>query len=357
MRFTKVRLQNFRNIPFTGLEFAPERNFLLGPNGQGKSNLLEALGVVMALRSFRTQSTEALIRRGETELQAFYEIESSEGDLVELKIGLSGREKSILLDGERIYRMGDFLGQFPVVALSSGDLMLLRGSPADRRRFLDLTLSATDPEYYQNLRHYHRGLSERNRLLKNEGSDAELAAFESEVSRAAVFLCQRRAAGMEALSRWVVEIYANIAERDEGPALVYQPNTTCAAVEEYGAMLVSNRKRDRIIGSTQKGPHRDDFVFSLEVGGAKEFGSDGQQRGLCLALRLGQALYLREKLGEDPVLLADDVLGELDPVREAGFWKACPPEFQIIASGTQAPPDVRTWKLWKVDNGSFTQSE
>ncbi|MEM7792591.1 MAG: DNA replication and repair protein RecF, partial [Verrucomicrobiota bacterium] len=334
MRFSKVRLQNFRNIAFAEVDLANPRTFLKGTNGQGKSNLLEALGLVMALRSFRTQSMAALVRQGERSFQVFYEIEAENRE-IELEVSIDEKGKRVILDGERVQRTADFLGQFPIVPLSSIDLMLLRGSPAERRRFLDLTFSVADPEYYACLRAYHRGIADRNRLLKNNASGSEFSAFETEISRSAITLSEKRRSGMDALADAVALIYANIAERDEGPELLYRPNATCETIEEFAEMLRANRTRDSVIGSTQRGPHRDDFVFSLSLGAAKEFGSDGQQRGLCLALRLGQALYFRKMLKRDPVLLADDVLGELDPLREAGFWKACPEELQIIASGTK----------------------
>ena len=118
-------------------------------------------------------------------------------------------------------------------------------------------------------------------------------------------------------------------------------------------MLYENRERDTIVGSTQRGPHRDDFHLSLSIGGAKEYASDGQQRGLCVALRIAQACLLKEALGLAPVLLADDVLGELDSHRQAGFWRTCPPEFQIIATGTELPNSSEDWHVWEVAEGRF----
>jgi len=233
--------------------------------------------------------------------------------------------------------------------------MLLRGSPAERRRFLDLTLSAIDPEYYYALRNYHRGVAERNRLLKKGGSAAELSAFEAEIALHTVAVASRRAVGMEQLREVLVAVYANIAEFDEGPELEFKSNTACADVETVCRMLYDCRKRDEIMGATQKGPHRDDFHLSLSIGGAKEYASDGQQRGLCVALRIAQARIFEQSLGLTPVLLADDVLGELDPHRKAGFWRACPAEWQIIATGTELPEASADWAIWQVAKGQFTR--
>jgi len=106
-----------------------------------------------------------------------------------------------------------------------------------------------------------------------------------------------------------------------------------------------------VIGATQRGPHRDDFNLSLNVGGAREYASDGQQRGLCVALRIAQASFYRERLGLVPVLLADDVLGELDPIRRKGFWRACPQDIQIVATGTELPADAEKWAVQHIESG------
>ena len=233
--------------------------------------------------------------------------------------------------------------------------MLLRGSPAERRRFLDLTLSAIDPEYYYALRNYHRGVAERNRLLKKGGSAAELSAFEAEIALHAVAVASRRAVGIEQLREVLVAVYANIAEFDEGPELEFKSNAVCVDLETVCRILYDCRKRDEIMGATQKGPHRDDFHLSLSIGGAKEYASDGQQRGLCVALRIAQARIFEQSLGLLPVLLADDVLGELDPHRKAGFWRACPPEWQIVATGTELPEASAEWSVWEVAKGKFTR--
>ena len=355
MRFLNLRVQDFRNIEFAELDLSAGRTFLLGANGQGKSNLLEALGLVTALRSFRTQSMSALPRQGSGAFTAVYAIEHECEGRTELEVqsGKSGRR--VTIDDERVSRLGDFIGRFPVVSLSSADLMLLRGSPAERRRFVDLTLSAIDPEYYHALRNYHCGVAERNRLLKKGGSAAELSAFEAEIAPHAVAVGSKRDDGVQRLRQALVSVYADIAEADEGPELEFKVNAACEDVESVSRMLHDGRKRDTLMGSTQKGPHRDDFHLALSVGGAKEYASDGQQRGLCVALRIAQARIFQQSLGLAPVLLADDVLGELDPHRKAGFWRACPPELQIIATGTELPEANSDWAIWQVAQGRFTR--
>lgn len=353
MRFSKVRLQDFRNIEFAELDLSADRIFLCGPNGQGKSNLLEGLGLVTALRSFRTQDLGALRRQESAGYRAFYEIEHESCGRVELEVQASSGPRSVLIDREKVRKMSDYIGRFPVVPLSSGDLMLLRGSPSERRRFMDLTLASLDGAYYLALRNYHKGVAERNRLLRQGGSDGELDAFEAEMAPHAHRLQLHRSAGVKALQVVLERVYRALADHEEGPELSYAANTELEGADHYREMWGRQRERDRIMGATQKGPHRDDFRLGLCLGSAREYGSDGQQRGLIVALRVAQAELFQERLAVKPVLLVDDVLGELDPKRRAGFWKACPGSFQIIASGTVFPEDSEAWKRYSVAAGGF----
>lgn len=355
MRFQHLRLQDFRNIEFTELPLGASRNFLLGANGQGKSNLLEALGLVTALRSFRTQTLSVLPRKGLKSYALAYEIEHDlEGaTALEIQSGPGGR--SVFIDGEKVTRLVEFIGRFPTVTLCSADLMLLRGSPSERRRFMDLTLSVVNRSYYTSLRDFHRGVAERNRLLKSGGSSAELSAFEAEIAPHASRIAKWREEGMAKLREVLCQVYDQIAEAEEGPDLSFRPNVDCLDPDGYCRLLYDGRKRDQILGATQKGPHRDDFNLSLQVGGAREYASDGQQRGLCVALRIAQACFYREHLGVVPVLMADDVLGELDPVRRQGFWRACPDEIQVIATGTELPSSPEEWAIWEVASGQVSR--
>ncbi|MEC8209721.1 MAG: DNA replication and repair protein RecF [Verrucomicrobiota bacterium] len=353
MRFLSLRLQNFRNVEFAELPLGNTRNFLLGANGQGKSNLLEALGLVTALRSFRTQTLATLARKGIKEFKLAYELEHDTLGFTALEIHFRPGGRSILVDGEKVTRLVDFIGRFPSVTLCSSDLMLLRGSPSERRRFMDLTFSVVNRDYYTALRDFHRGIVERNRLLKNSGSLAELSAFEVEIARHAIQVVSYREAGMNTLSEVLCRTYDSIAEAGEGPQLSFRPNVDCYDIEAYCRLMHDSRKRDQMIGATQRGPHRDDFNFLLQIGSAREYASDGQQRGLCVALRIAQASFYRQELGLVPVILADDVLGELDPIRRQGFWRACPENIQVVATGTELPVEPEMWSISEVLNGQI----
>ena len=190
MQITKARFSQFRNIDFCDLALAGKNHFMLGVNGQGKSNCLEAIGFISALRSFRTQLTKPLFQKNTNEFQLFYEIEHERLGVTEIELRIKQKGKTLLIDGDPVKRLADFIGLFPVVPLHSGDLMILRGSPSERRRFFDMTLASVDPKYFQSLRMYYRAMQERNQLLKAQSTGTALNAFEKELAKYAFqFYC------------------------------------------------------------------------------------------------------------------------------------------------------------------------
>jgi DNA replication and repair protein RecF len=219
---------------------------------------------------------------------------------------------------------------------------------------LDLTLAATDPAYLTALQGYHAALAGRNALLKREGTDAQLGAFEQPLARHAAGLVASRRQGLDALAREVTAAYAVMADGAEPVALEYAPDLAEREEAAWLSRWQRDRARDRQLRATATGPHRDDFTFALSGRPAAVVGSEGQQRCLVLALRLAQAAWFRRHLGAEPVLLADDVLGDLDPERRARFWSVVSPSAQVLATGTSLPVgrDV-AWQVWRVEQGKF----
>jgi len=257
----------------------------------------------------------------------------------------------------------DIIGKFPTVVFSSHDNQFLRGSPSLRRRWLDLTLAAMDPGYLTALQSYTRAVAERNMLLKQGGRDAgALEAFEHELAAHAVTLVAKRAAGVAQLSdlfriahaRLVPDGDPSTGLRAETAGLIYAPDTAFTTREEFAASLVRARPRDTLLKSTERGPHRDDLDLLLNGRPAKQFASEGQQRCLVIALRLAQADYFKRKGGVTPVLLCDDVLGELDPERREKFWSSLEGEPQVIATGTSLPATTDGWQILQVKGGMIS---
>ncbi len=353
MLLKRVTLQNFRNIALATLDFTGRRHFLLGPNGQGKTNLLEAVGYVTALRSFRTSDHKLLIRHGENEagIVAQFEHEVMGDTRVRITIRPGGRKAQV--DQETIVRLGDVIGRFPTVIFSSDDVQWIRSGPALRRRWTDLVLAAADPEYLRVLQQYHRALDGRNRLLKEKRRDAEIGSFEAAMAPLAAKLREKRVVAIGRLNDWVREHYAAISGASEQAELRLRADMAAVSAEEHAEQWRQSRTRDSLYGVTHRGPHRDDYPLRIDGRPARDVASEGQQRGLVLALRLAQVDYFREKLRVAPVLLADDIVNELDPVRRKRFWEAIGDEAQVIATGT-APPDGSDWQLFDVRKGCFT---
>lgn len=357
MRLRQLTLQHFRNVKLAALAFSGRQQFFVGANGQGKTNLLEAVGFITALRSFRATDNKLLIAHGEETAALACELEHERFRETRVTIKLGQDEKEIWCDQERITRLGDYLGRFPTVVFSSQDLQLVRGSPAGRRRWLDLTLAAADAEYFRALQTFTRALAGRNALLKTGRMDAgQLSAFEQTLAPAAAELIRWRGAGLVGLAASVQRAYAAIADDAEPVALAYEPNFAEASADALRGRLESGRGRDGQFRSTLIGPHRDDFRFIVKGAAAKDFASEGQQRSLVLALRLAQAAWFHEKTGVRPVLLADDVLGELDPDRRRRFWSAIDPEAQVLATGTHLPDvELGSWQVFEVAGGAFSE--
>lgn len=358
MRFARVTLQHFRNLALVDVALRGRRTFLQGGNGQGKTNFLEALGYVTALRSFRGAEPRALIGLGQAAAGFGCVVEHERFGESRITVSFGPDGRTVEWEQGRVARLADFIGRFPTVVFSSQDHQLLRGSPGLRRRWLDLTLAAMDPAYLGALQGYTRAVAERNILLKHGGRDAaQLDAFEREAATHAVRLVAARAAGVEALSGLFREAHARLAPEGEAAGLVYAPDTAAPTAEEFAAGLARARPRDTLLKSTERGPHRDDLEFLLVGRPARHFASEGQQRCLVIALRLAQAAHFRAAGGVEPVLLCDDVLGELDPVRRRRFWAGLSGEPQVVATGTTPPDDDgAAWQTLRVEGGRVTEA-
>lgn len=351
MRFASVTLQHFRNLALADVRFAGRRTFLHGSNAQGKTNFLEALGYVTALRSFRAAESRALIGLGQTQAGMGFRIEHEQFGESRITVVLNASGREVTWEQGKVTRLAEFIGRFPTVIFSSQDNQLLRGSPSLRRRWLDLTLAAMDVPYLQALQFFTRAVAERNMLLKQGGRDTgALDAFERELAQHATVVVARRSAGLDELSGLFRAYHARLVPEGEAAGLVYAPDTAATNAEEFIAILRKNRPRDTLLKSTERGPHRDDMELLLNGRPARQFASEGQQRCLVIALRLAQAAFFKAHSGITPPLLCDDVLGELDPARRQRFWSALDHDPQVIATGTTLP-EVGEWQVLQLEGG------
>ena len=356
MRLRRITLQHFRNIPLAELAFEGRQQFFVGANGQGKTNLLEAAGFVSALRSFRTTDARVLIAHGQNEAALACEFEHERFGVTKLVIKLRTGGKEVWCDGEKMTRLGDYLGRFPTVVFSSQDQQLVRGAPGVWRRWMDFTLAAMDTGYLRALQRYHKALVERNALLKRGAGAGELAAFEKPLAAGAAELQAKRTQGVAELGEHVAAAYAKIADDSERAGLRYAPDVTAENAHGWLGVFERGRARDAQFRTTLAGPHRDDLQLVIADRAAKDFGSEGQQRSLVLALQLAQVSFFRARSGVEPLLLADDVLGELDPERRKRFWATLGEARQVIATGTSLPDtELGAWEVFRVAGGTFAK--
>ena len=220
MRLSHIRLHDFRNVKSAELDMEGNRLFFWGANAQGKTNLLEATGLISALRAFRTTEIHPLIRQGQSmaSVRAGIAWKDSGETLIDIRINRTGRK--VLVDEAPMERFSDFIGRYPTVTISSADIQLLRGAPSLRRRFFDMVLSFGQSDYLQALRSYHKGLQERNALLKKGASDAELEAFDYILAPFAASIVQMRVESIKLLQVDFKGFYECIANSEnETPTL------------------------------------------------------------------------------------------------------------------------------------------
>lgn len=351
MRVTRIRAVDFRNLKFADVNTDASHVFLTGDNGQGKTNLLEAAALISSFRSFRTNEITPLIRKDSPEARIRLDVTvQDETQVVEIRLAKGSRKA--LVNNTPVSSVAQHLGQFPTIVFCSDDLRLVRGSPSNRRRWLDAAIGSTDSLYLSAVRDYQRALEGRNALLKLERTtDDELRAFEKIMLPAAEIINRTRTSVIPELATTLRETCTRSGFPNQGADLIYRNDTSTAELAERWE---KNRATEKITGSTLRGPHKDDFNILFEGQEASDFASEGQQRLLVLALCLGRLKRDISRTPTPPVILADDVLGELDDTRRRAFWQEVGDSHQVIATGTVLPPSGK-WLTYRVHEGTYTQ--
>jgi len=350
-----LRLRDFRNYPRLDVDFAPGFHVLLGDNAQGKTNILEAIYLMATLRSFRGVGGAQMIRHG---AKGYFVggtvVGQGERDI---KIYWSARERKLALDGQPVKRLADYFGALRTVVFCTEDLQLVKGSGRTRRRFLDLLLAQTQPGYLSLLQRYMTAVRNRNALLKQRSPDEpSLESFSIEMVKLGNDIIRARRELVPKFSPLARLAYRRIANDAEELRLEYQPSVE----RDFAVELAQSRNREQTYRSTLVGPHRDDLQLLLDEKYAAQFGSEGQKRTLAMALKMAQAEFLTGIHGSPPILLIDDVMGELDVKRRSGFLplldQARKTSGQVFMTCTEEnwPRELgRDLKRWQVVNGTL----
>ncbi len=322
IRLNHVSIRDFRNLERVDLDLPPEGAVIVGDNGQGKTNFLEAIYYLQILRSFRDARDQDLTRfdTGGFHISAHAHTPSPR----DISVGFdkATRRKKVTIDGAEYRRLSDALGALPAVMFSPRDVELVSGSPAERRRYLDLVLALTDRRYLHALQHYRANLVRRNAALRMA---SKRSSYEQEVAVWEPALAEHGSVLIETRARWVDEHaaeFTSVAERigEQGRAEMRYSSPFADAEARRDVLLAAfdeKRPLDMRRGLTHVGPHRDDLEITLDDRDLRSFGSAGQQRSAAIALRMLEAATLRQHAGAEPLLLLDDPFAELD-IHRAG---------------------------------------
>jgi len=372
MYLKKIHIKQFRNYIDQAVDFTAPKTLIVGNNAQGKSNLLEAVLLLATLRSHRVSKDRDLVRNGEAigEIRAICQrTRSPESYPVELLMRMRASGKRTLnVNGVNQARHLDFLGNLNAVMFSSLDLDLVRGSPESRRNWLDTVLIQLEPIYINLLQQYNQALRQRNALLKSikQGQIAydpeQMALWDAQLVTAGTRLIRRRSRLLERLTPIALSWHQAISGGSEYLEINYVPKfgfTPTDTVEQIHQAFFEAIFQKVIIeqhqGTSLVGPHRDEVLLTINATPAREYGSQGQQRTLVLALKLAELELLESVIGEPPLLLLDDVLAELDLQRQDHLLNAIGDRVQTIITTTHLGSFDAQWlnaaRIFRVESG------
>lgn len=316
MHLQKLQVQNFKNIENLELDFSAKLNCIVGKNGVGKTNLLDAIYYLSYCKSHFNLNDDLLIRHGE----AYFNINSSfhiKGSLEAVFTAYSNDKKKIFKRNDKKYdKLADHIGLLPLIFITPSDITLINGSGAERRRFIDSFISQLDGEYLHSLMYYNRVLMQRNKYLKELKSlaldNGMLEAFDYQLNEHGSIVQRKRERVIEELKPIFTSFYSSISSNSESVDINY--STSLGGVNILTS-LENSRERDFILQHTTTGIHRDDIDFLLNKHPVRHLGSQGQKKSFLLALKFAQYDYMSKKKQQKPLLLLDDLFDKLDPSR------------------------------------------
>ena len=329
VRLSGLTLRHFRNLGSQDLEFPADGVALIGDNAQGKSNFLEAIYYLETFRSFRGARDEHLVAFDQGVFRVTGTMEPTEeecrSEVVAAAFERTGKRKKVSVDGIEPDRLGDALGRIAAVVFSPSDIELVSGGPRERRRYLDIVLSLSEPGYLSILQEYRQTLQRRNASLKAGQPGSVVMAWDHGLVRAGASIMRARRDWIEGRCGAFREYYARVSG-GVSARMTYRPSVSLAGAtseeeiaEAFRDVLAGTAERERRVGTTVVGPHRDDLRLRLGDEGdgldLRAYGSGGQRRTAALALRLVEARTVREVRRRQPLILLDDVFAELDANR------------------------------------------
>lgn len=317
MIIKSIKLENFRNYESLELSFEKGTNILYGDNAQGKTNVLEAVYLSATTKSHKGSKDKEMIRFGQEEAHIRTNLDK-EGMEYRVDMHLKkSKSKGIAVNGQHLKKAAQLLGLLNVVFFSPEDLSIIKNGPSERRRFVDMELCQIDKYYLYNLNQYNKIVNQRNKLLKDFYHNTDiyetLHVWDMQLVTYGKQIIERRKEFVDQLNEIIYGIHKNLSGDREELVIVYEPDTEAENLEN--ALRIS-REKDIKYKMTSVGPHRDDFSFVVNGVDIRKYGSQGQQRTAALSLKLSEIELVKKMTGDNPVLLLDDVLSELDSNRQ-----------------------------------------
>lgn len=360
----RLVVRGFRNLERLDVRVPADGVVVVGENGQGKTNLLEAIYYLQLQRSFRGARDVELVRFGEDAFHLAAEVSGGSAQRISVGYARGARRKKVVLDGQDVQRLSDAIGALPAVIFSPADVGLVSGSPAIRRHYLDVVLALTSRPYLRALQRYRTALAHRNAALRQDVADAgeRASVWEPALAEHGAGIWRGRAYWVTEHAPRFAELCAAIGESGRAELrLARSVDDDDDAEERLREALARRRKLDLLRGLTQSGPHRDDLVLTLDGRELRAFGSSGQQRTAAIALRLLEAATLRAALDQHPLLLLDDPFAELDGRRTArilellladGEMGQC---LMVVPRETDIPRELLRLDRWTMHHGALSQ--
>lgn len=358
MYIKEISLRDFRNYENLDVQFHNKVNIFLGQNAQGKTNLLESIYITSMGKSFRTGKDREMVRFG----SEFFRVKATavkEDDLVvEIAVTKDGK-KGIKIDGVKAKKMAELLENVYIVVFSPEDLRIVKDEPEKRRKFIDRELCQIKPSYFNNLNQYKKVLSQRNAYLKEyEINDSILDIWDMQLAEYGSKIIEHRTEFIKKLNVISSLIHKDITNKKEELEVIYEPNIEyCKNLSEiFYKELKLNRANDIRRRTTGKGPHKDDLKLLSNGIDIRNFGSQGQQRTAALSLKLSEIKLIEEETGENPILLLDDVLSELDRERQNYLINSLS-DIQVFITTTEISEEVEfklgNIKYFDIENGKI----
>lgn len=355
MHIKELELNRFRNYDSQRIEFENGINIIYGNNGEGKTNIVEAIYILSFGRSFRTSKDREMINLG-SETSYVRALVNSLGRDYKIDYRLSKTiKKAIKINNLPIEKLSDLLGTINVVIFSPEDLKLVKDGPKERRSFIDREISQIKPRYYALLSDYHKTLLQRNNLLKLINPDKTLLdVYDQTLAGLGFSIMEYRKEFLNRIAEISHKNHKSISSGKEELIIEYEKDVEASSKEEYIEILKKSRENDLLRRTTNKGIHKDDIDIKLNGIDLRSFGSQGQKRSAAISMKLSEIELIQEIKGEYPIVILDDIFSELDKNRQHMLLEIIKHTQTFVTTAEKFEIDIKTTK-YKVVSGKLTK--